>query len=144
MTRMSLFVAMLVACGVQGAAAQSLRGTIRCDGLPGIATVPLVAPFTVEISGAGITYRRPVLVADTSARSGVDERGTGRMTAPGTAAAALLLSGGATGQGYSYAASYGGPMPPAQRSFRLTGGQLWTLQGGRTINRPCEIELSRQ
>lgn len=74
-------------------------GRLICDAVEGFTTQPLNVPFEVTVRRGVATYARPVLSSQ-SARTGVWERGEGRVGADG----AVVLDGGAGGRGFLYTA----------------------------------------
>jgi len=122
----------LAAQGFQGV----WQGRLTCDAVEGITQAPLAAPFTIRVEGAVAKYERPVLSAS-GARTGVWERGEGRVGADG----ALLLQGGSSGRGFHYRARYEGLLG-ADGVARFTGTQDWMLDD-RDFRRQCAVEVRR-
>ncbi len=118
-------------------AAETWRGKIQCDALPGFTSKRLYGDFVMTLDGARLSYSRPVLNPDATSASGIAEFGAGTL-----ADGEVRLQGRASGTGYSYTASYGGRIEGDR--LRLGGEQLWhARQFAQPYHRACGIELQR-
>jgi hypothetical protein len=118
------------------AKAEKWVGTIECSVLQGVGNKALHGYFEMHTDGSHLTYSRPVHVNDLAASSGVDEIGQGDWTGN-----TVTLTGGATGQGYSYTASYKGGMDNGR--LVLVGEQIWQTRKIQEPHRDCRIVLHR-
>lgn len=139
MLRRYLIALGLVLAVATPAAAQDAvwSGRLVCDPVEGFTTQPLNVPFEVTVRRGVATYARPVL-SSAAARTGVWERGEGRVGADG----AVVLEGGAGGRGFLYSARYEGRLGP-EATAEFTGHQDWQVEG-REFRRPCRTTLTRQ
>ncbi|MFN6955224.1 MAG: hypothetical protein ACK4PG_10565 [Acetobacteraceae bacterium] len=139
MLRRYLIALGLVLAAADPAAAQdtSWSGRLTCDAVEGFTTQPLNVPFEVTVRRGVATYARPVLSSQ-SARTGVWERGEGRVGPDG----AVVLEGGAGGRGFLYTARYEGRFGPGETA-EFTGWQDW-IADGRQFRRACRVTLTRQ
>jgi hypothetical protein len=136
--RRYLIALALLAVAAPAAAQDAVwSGRLICDPVEGFTTQPLNVPFEVTVRRGVATYARPVLTS-AAARTGVWERGEGRIGADG----AVVLEGGAGGRGFFYVARYEGRLGP-DATAEFTGRQDWTTDG-REFRRPCRVTLTRQ
>jgi len=112
-------------------------GLITCDIIPGQTVTQLKTEFLMKIASGQAEYQREVLHRTSRAPLGVTERGTGTVSPSGE----VSLTGSATGQTWSYEATYRGRFDG--RSLRLSGTQLWRLPDKAAHTRPCTIGVSR-
>jgi hypothetical protein len=128
----------LVLAAATPAAAQDAvwSGRLVCDPVEGFTTQPLNVPFEVTVRRGIATYARPVLSSQ-SARTGVWERGEGRVGPDGS----VVLEGGAGGRGFLYRSRYEGRLGP-EATAEFSGRQDWTTDG-REFRRQCRATLTR-
>ena len=139
MLRRHLIALGLVLAAASPAAAQdsAWTGRLVCEPVEGFTTQPLNVPFEVTVRRGMATYARPVL-SSLSARTGVWERGEGRVGRDG----AVVLEGGAGGRGFLYTARYEGRLGPGDTA-EFTGWQDGRVEG-REFRRACRATLTRQ
>jgi len=109
------------------------RGTLVCTKLPFIFS-QLRSAIEAKISGNSITYRRPVVIAASSAVDGYEE-GSGNIDGD-----KVSLKGSWKSGANSYEATYTGTF--VRRSATLSGVQVWSYQG-KPYTRTCSGVIKR-
>ena len=108
-------------------------GTIECDQISGYTRGPLKTEFFLKVADGYAEYERRHL--NPTASLGSAERGAGSVSSTGE----VSLTGSAGDQTGSYEATYRGQID--DKSFRLSGVQVWQLPDKANYRRPCTINL---